>query len=111
MTSIITQERADGIEESTFAVAAGAIEEEDDLLLNVASQAVANGGLQEVLEVRIMVGNFGEEFVPNRRASCWVVGDGSEVGDEVVGAVGLKLSGAQIDSAVEDVEQEGVGVE
>src|SRR5437868_1455705 len=111
MTRIIAQERADGVEEGAFAVAAGTIEEEDGLFLKATGEAVANGGLQEVLQFGILVGDVGEEFVPNGRAGGGIVGDGREVSDEVVGVVGLKPVGAQINGAVEDIEQEGVGVE
>ncbi len=108
---VIAHDGADGGEESAFAVASGSVEEEEGFFASAASEVVADGALEVLIEGVVVIGDLVEEGVPDRRGSVWVVLDRDEAGDKIVGIVWFEFASMEVEGAIGDVEQEGVSVE
>ena len=111
MGGVRAEEGAKGGEEEFLGAFAGSGEKEAGTFVGEASEGVAEGALEEGLEVRGMVGEASEEIVPDLGVGLWVVNHGDEAGDVVVGLMGEKGASAEIEGAIEDGEQIRVGVE
>ena len=105
------EEGTQGGEEEFLSAFAGSGEQEAGTFVGEAGEGVAEGALEEGLEVRGMVGEAGEKIVPDLGEGLWIVGHRDEAGDVVIGLMREKGASTEIEGAVEDGEQIGVGVE
>jgi hypothetical protein len=87
------------------------VKEEGETFAGVTGEGVADGKLKIVLEVGIGIGEQVQEGGPGRGDSVWMVGDGDETGNVVVRVVGLKFESGEVEGAVKDGDEVGVGVE
>jgi hypothetical protein len=102
----------DNREEELLRALIRAVEKEGEALASMTGEGVADGELKVVLEVEIGVGEQVEEGGPGRGDdSVWMVGDGDETGNIVIGIVGLKFEGGEVEGAIKDGDEVGVRVE
>ena len=68
---IVAEDRGDRVQEHAFAIAAGAVGEEQGVLAHGPGQAVADGALQIGLELGVPARNLAEEPRPERCITIW----------------------------------------
>ncbi len=108
---VVPEDHAEGVEEGRLAVPSRAVEDEELLLGGEAREAVAARLPEEGDEVVGAEHRALEEGEPGRRHRIRPVVDRTEAGDEIPAGVVLELPGAEIDGAVEAVEEPRVRVE
>jgi hypothetical protein len=86
-------------------------EEEAGGFGSVTSEGVTNGLLEILLKGRIVIGETDEERIPKLRCGLWIVIERDELGEIVVGLVRREFAGREIEGAVEEIDEVGVGVE
>ena len=107
-SGIGAKDAGQGVQEDAFAVPAGAVGEEQGVLLDITGEAVAGHPLQEGLQVRVAAGDPGEEGVP-----LWAISAGRRgrnLGDVVGRLMRAHPAGPEVHGAARRVQQPGVGI-
>ena len=108
---VLTQHRPQGLDERALAVAPAAVEERQQVLGRERRQRVADQPLEVERELQVVAHRRRDERLPRRRLRLVVPFDVGDLRDAVARVVRAEFGGAEVDSAVRDVEQPRVAIE
>lgn len=109
--AVVREQRTQGLQEGALAVGAYTVEQEQDLLVDVAGERVAHGFLEEGNQPLVAGHRPVQERFPPRAGCVGQIGHWRQPGEPVSAVVGPEGPRAQVEGAVGDVEKVGVAVE